>query len=149
MKKLNVFSTLFVALTFFSCSSDDDSKKEVDYSALIIGEWNFKSQAVNGVNEEFPDECHKDFEYQTYKANGTYQQTEFENHSENGCEEVTPPAIGTWSVNDNILNLTSNGEDFIITLTKLDKNTMIWDIDFDYDGDGTLDKYTQELTRKN
>lgn len=150
MKKLNILNTLFLVLTFFSCSSDDkEDDIKLDYSEMIVGEWNFKSQAINGVNEEYPDECHKDFEYQTYTENGVYQQTEFENHSGNGCEEVSP-SLGSWNVDENNnLILIIDDEAYTITITKLNQTVMEWEMELDYDEDGTLDSYTQVLTRRN
>ncbi|WBU87898.1 lipocalin-like domain-containing protein [Cellulophaga omnivescoria] len=154
MKKLNTLATLFLALAFFSCSSDDNSEDEkddikLDYSEMIVGEWNFKSQAVNGVDEEYPDECHKEFEYQIYEENGSYKQTEFENHSGNGCEEVTPTA-GSWDIDENNnLLLTINDVVYTVTITKLNQTVMEWELEIDYDEDGTIDIYTQVLTRRN
>ena len=78
---------LLLIVTSCSCNDDDAAEKEMTiYSELIIGEWNYTSQLLNGNDTSFDDECQKDFEYAIYSVNGVFNQTEFENRFGNGCE---------------------------------------------------------------
>ena len=146
MKVTFFFLGILIGFTILSCSSDDNSTPNTN--ELIIGEWNYTSQTLNGENLEFEDDCQKDFEYQIYTANGSYQQTEFENISGAGCESVSP-TNGTWIINENTLSLTIDGDTNTLTISELTQNNLVYKINFDYDDDGTVDEFIQKLTRRN
>ena len=80
-----------------------------NYSELIIGEWNYTSQILNGNDITFDDECQKDFEYAIYSVNGVFNQTEFENRFGNGCVQVDS-STGTWKIENSAITLTVEGD---------------------------------------
>ena len=155
MKKSRLFlGMVFAATLFVSCSDDDndnDVEEPLDQSELILGEWNYISQTLNGEDIDFNDECQKENEYQIYTSDGVYHQTEFENITGNGCEQVAS-TVGTWSIEDSILNLNigSDPEDHsALTILELSENTLKYQIMTDYDNDGVLDDYIGILSRRN
>ncbi|WP_276166768.1 lipocalin family protein [Zobellia alginiliquefaciens] len=156
MRKQKLFLGLMLATTMFiSCSSDDnDTEEEMetpDYAELILGEWNYVSQTLNGEDYPFEDECQKEFEYQIFTSDGIYNQTEFENISGDGCEQVES-STGVWSIEDSILNLMLDYEDsenYELTILELTEETLSYQIDIDIDGDEEIDDYIVTLSRRN
>ena len=120
---MNLLKSLIMILIFSSCSSDDNNKAVPIFNDLIIGQWNYSTQFLNGNNQEFTDECQKDFEYSIYSLNGIYNQTEFENLTGNGCEQVQS-SIGTWNIENTIINETVNGDDYVGTILVLNETTL-------------------------
>ena len=149
MTKMNLLKSLIMILIFSSCSSDDNNKAVPIFNDLIIGEWNYSTQFLNGNNQEFTDECQKDFEYSIYSLNGIYNQTEFENLTGNGCEQVQS-SIGTWNIENTSINYTtSDGDDYVATILVLNETTLSIQWDYDIDDDGNIDEFIQNFTRRN
>lgn len=137
---------LISILTFNSCSDDDNVEDSKSYAQLIIGEWSYTSQTLNGSEIAFNDECQQNFEHQFYNIDGTYYQTEFENLTGNGCEQVDS-SNGNWSIEDNTMNLTVLGDSYTIEIVTLNDSTLKYKLSIDYDGDGNIDEFTQTLSR--
>ena len=112
MIKFNLLRIIGLLLIVTSCSSNDDDaaeKEMTNYSELVIGEWNYTSQILNGNDITFDDECQKDFEYAIYSVNGVFNQTEFENRFGNGCVQVDS-STGTWKIENSAITLTVKGD---------------------------------------
>ena len=148
MKTSKLLCITIISIFTYSCNSDDDDSNlnSQNYSELIIGEWGFTSQTLNGNNIDFDDECQQNNEYQIYSSNGIYEQTEFENLTGNGCEQVSS-SNGTWMIDDNILNFTQNGDSYSAEILELNESILRYKLSIDYDEDGILDEFTQTLTK--
>ena len=148
MTTKNFFFIAIISIFTFSCdSNDDDSNSNPENNPeSIIGEWSYTSQTLNGDNIAFQDECQQNNEHQTYSSNGDYEQTEFENLSGTGCEQVTS-STGTYTLENNILNFTQNGEPYTAQILELNDSTLKYELSIDYDDDGSIDEFTQTLTK--
>lgn len=151
MKKFNLLRIIGLLLIVTSCSSNDDDaaeKEMTNYSELIIGEWNYTSQLLNGNDTSFDDECQKDFEYAIYSVNGVFNQTEFENRFGNGCEQVDS-STGTWKIENSTITLTVEGDTASGTILSVNETKMSIQWNIDYDEDGSVDVFIQNFTKRN
>ncbi|WP_438712593.1 lipocalin family protein [Aquimarina muelleri] len=118
MKKNRLLITSLAFGLLLSCNKDDDNTSESKkYEDLIVGQWSFSGQAISGVNTEYSDPCHKDFEVLSFKNDKTYRQTEFENINGTGCEETTP-TDGVWKISGDKITLNNEQTADIITLNE-------------------------------
>ncbi len=104
MKKLNLFLTLLLTITLFSCGSDDDGTLEnIEITeANLIGTWDLTSGTENGESYE-PFSCVYRMTLAT-DANGENVATFVEGYIENGdCQESTSVDYW-WAVSGNNLN---------------------------------------------
>ena len=102
MKKLILLLSVF-ALTFTSCSNDDDSPPPVNTS--IVGTWKFFKSFENGV-EETLELC--DLEQTLmFSENGTLNVTPYEEI--NGVCEAIGDIDGSWSNENTIYSITILG----------------------------------------
>jgi len=139
MKKINLMIIPIAFAMLLSCKNDDDTDTEVqEFSELIVGEWNYSNQIIDGMNEEYSDPCHQEFEVLSFENDNTYTQTEFENVNGNGCEEVDPSS-GTWEINEQ--ELTLNGQ--IVEIITLNET----ELSFTYNNDDD-EVIIDNLTRK-
>ena len=151
MKKFNLLRIIGLLLIVTSCSSnnDDTAEKEMtNYSELIIGEWNYTSQLLNGNDIIFDDECQKDFDYAIYSVNGVFNQTEFENRSGTGCEQVDS-LTGTWITENSAITLTVMGDTKSGTILSINETKMSIQWNLDYDEDGSVNVFIQNFTKIN
>ena len=139
MKIRNLLFTIFIGLSILSCSSNDN-KNYLNYSELIIGEWDYLTQTINGIPTDFGDECQLGNEYQVFMSNGTYKHIEFDNLIGNGCEQVDP-ILGNWEIKNTILTImvplpeqTYVGTAEILELTE-SRGKFLISQDSNYDGD--------------
>jgi hypothetical protein len=102
MKKLILLLSVF-ALTFTSCSNDDDNPPPVNTS--IVGTWKFFKSFENGV-EETLELCDPE-QTLMFSENGTLNITPYEEI--NGVCEATGNINGTWSHEEAIYSLTFLG----------------------------------------
>ena len=119
-----------------------------NYSELIIGEWNYTSQILNGNDITFDDECQKDFEYAIYSVNGVFNQTEFENRFGNGCVQVDS-STGTWKIENSAITLTVEGDTTSGTILSVNETKMSIQWNLDYDDDGSVDVFIQNFNKRN
>lgn len=94
MKKLFLFLSLFlVAMSFNSCTNDDD-----DETDQIVGKWRLSEIFVKiGPESEnyMPTECEKKTTLEFFE-NGTYQENDFTFDQETNTCETQQPITGTW-----------------------------------------------------
>lgn len=120
MSKIKLAIASLAIGLLFSCDDKDDGGNSQSYEELIVGEWNFVSQTVNGESEEYSDPCHKEFEVLSFDEDESYMQTEFEDLTGAGCEQVDS-STGTWSIDDNTLTLNGQSAQII----KLDDDVLV------------------------
>ncbi|QWX85234.1 lipocalin family protein [Cellulophaga sp. HaHaR_3_176] len=104
----------------FSCEDNDDTLSSENYENLIVGEWNFVGQSVDGENEVYSDPCHQEFEVLSFGEDKSYMQTEFEDLTGAGCEQVES-TTGTWDIEEQTLVLNGQSAQII----KLNEDTLI------------------------
>jgi len=137
MKKAILLAGL-VAVALTSCSKDDDS---IDKSKLLK-KWYYVSYKYAGQTIPYDDNevCGKD--YFEFMADGVGSEVDVY-----GCDPYqadTMPA--TWSVSGNKLTINEEGDVLEGTITKLTTTTLEVKLKYDFDGDGTLDTFTEVLS---
>ncbi|HLV13620.1 MAG TPA: lipocalin family protein [Xanthomarina sp.] len=124
MKKLILlFSVL--ALTFTSCSSDDDAAASQDQ---FIGNWKYYKFYEDDVEVQLGP-C--DYETRiTISANGTFTTKVYDGNSADACELVETTS-GTWeNLGNGMYSTTSEGDTFVQEI-KFEDNRMYLDEVFD------------------
>jgi len=143
MKKLSLFLSIFlVALSFNSCSSDDNN----DTPDKIIGKWRL-SQIFVQVDQEFenymPTECEKKSTIEFFE-NGTYKENDFFFDELTNTCEAFETVNGTWKNSGNSLYDISDIEIPGLTVTlqvkvTFESNKMIMEFS------GTMDVEGEEI----
>jgi hypothetical protein len=108
MKQFFIF---FLAITFFSCNSDDDSPS--NQFDLLLGDWLRKELTIDGDNQLDPDSC--DFILIFDDSFAT-----IEIYSGDDCDQLTSNS-GVYSVQNSNLSISLEGDIYggeIITLTE-------------------------------
>lgn len=118
MKKLLILFSIF-ALTFTSCSSDDDGGSQDPF----VGNWRYFTSYEDGV--EFPlDDCESQ-DTVSVSSNGTFTTTI---HDEFGGDcQIDEVYNGTWeNLGEGIYSTTIDGETFVQDVT-FEGNKMYFD----------------------
>ncbi len=110
MKKLNLLVTLVLAITLFSCGSDDDSTDTTEISATnLVGKWQLVSSTTDD-EETVLRECEKLYTLE-YKSDGTYAFND--PYDSNAAQLIDGPVkcvdalgSGSWSLNGSDLTIT-------------------------------------------
>ncbi|WP_299258370.1 lipocalin family protein [uncultured Aquimarina sp.] len=106
MKKLNLFLTLLLTITLFSCGSDDDGTTETFEitEANLIGAWKLISVTENGTAIQL-DECDLLYSVQLSVEQGENRAVYTEAGLEGNSCTIFTSTDYTWSLtSDNILN---------------------------------------------
>lgn len=151
MKKLSLFLSIFlVALSFSSCSNDDDNNNVPDQ---IINKWRLSEVTASEDSEvfdDFLDECSKKSTIEFFE-NGTYRENDYEFDFLTDTCEALDPVNGTWQ---NLGNSNYNLSDIEIpglTVTLSVKitfvtNKMIIEFTGTMDVDGTETEFSVKVT---
>ncbi|WP_034060664.1 lipocalin-like domain-containing protein [Lacinutrix jangbogonensis] len=102
MKKILLLA--FVVFTFMACPQDDDMPPTD--STSIIGTWKYYKAFENGIEEQL-DLCETE-ETLIFSSNGDYSGAYYEEF--NGTCELEGNVVGTWSLTENIYNITVDGQ---------------------------------------
>ena len=108
MKQFFIF---FLAITFFSCNSDDDAPS--NQFELLLGDWLRTGLTIDGDNQLDPDSC--DFILIFEDSFAT-----IETYSSDDCDQLTSDS-GVYSVQNSNLSISLEGDIYggeIITLTQ-------------------------------
>ncbi|MDB4293344.1 lipocalin family protein [Maribacter sp.] len=139
MKKF-LFLLSAVILCFASCSKNNTSQK---LSELIVGEWRYESQSLNGTLEEFEDDCRgKDgLDYLVFRNDMSFQLMDFDLNGGTDCTiEENTPANGSWSISEATLTISTDlNEAFDAEILVLNLTTLQYNIKVDFDGDTVQD----------
>lgn len=127
MKKRNLLSVSIIGLMILSCSSNEENNNE-NFSDLILVEWKYSSQTINGVQTAFDDECQLANEHQVYLNDGSYQHFDFDNPNGTGCEQLAS-INANWAINNNLLTVSLSGQTIITAeILELNQTTFIYKI---------------------
>nr|WP_293297052.1 lipocalin family protein [Allomuricauda sp.] len=126
MKK--VLFLLLLGALFASCSNDDDAGNNIS-SEKLIATWIPTTITVDG--ETFPYDDHEDCGFDTIRFQNNGQGTITDVFE---CEEVT--TTFTYTLSNEILEITSSGVTLEATIIELSTETLILQSEWDYDDDG-------------
>ncbi len=110
-KTILILAFLVSAITFTSCSSDDDSPAQDP----IIGKWKVTKVEKNGVERELS--CN-DEGITEFKSDGTYTTEDYEGDDSGNCQ-LSNTLKGTWeklSANNYNLKLDNSNIEDVVTL---------------------------------
>lgn len=102
MKKLNLFFTLLLTITLFSCGSDDSTSPRSEETSGLLGIWELSAKKQNGVNSML-DICEQTSNFE-FKSDQSYAEETFVLISDQCVSDGA--FAGTWSVSGDILTLT-------------------------------------------
>ncbi len=145
MKKLSLF-VLFIAATFTSCSSDDDSTSGIS-EANLIGTWQWSAAEEDGVAETL-DQCDLQDTYEFTTAGKVI--SNFSSSSTDGSGVVTCVNPGSeefgWSLSGDQLTFAFGTETETATILTLNSTTL--KVEFrDEETPGEITVYTETYTR--
>ncbi len=158
-----LFIALISILTFNSCNSDDENDNSQSNSELIIGEWLYLSQTLNGNDLPFEDDCRgiDGVDYEVFREDNTFQVMDFDLNGGTECTfEEDESFRGNWSINEEKSTLSfqindqivdgklNPGKTFTANIIALNETNLIYMVSIDYDEDGTIDELTTTLKKK-
>ena len=162
MKRIKiVFIGLISVLSFNSCSDNDSDTKT--NSELIIGEWLYQSQTLNGNDLPFRDDCRgiNGIDFEVFREDNTFQVMDFDLNGGTECTfEEDESFSADWSINEENATLSFQmndqivdgtlvpGSAFTANIIELNETVLIYMITIDYDEDGTIDELTITLNKK-
>ncbi|MFD2563708.1 lipocalin-like domain-containing protein [Aquimarina rubra] len=106
MKKLIFLFAISLSIVVSSCGDDDDGVNQ----DLLIGSWKLSQEFENGV-QITSDPCDLE-DVITFKADGTFEDTYFEDNGSGTCVEVTDDInMGAWeNTGGNVYSITFDGQ---------------------------------------
>lgn len=122
MKKLSIF-ILLIAVTFTSCSSDDDSANTLINTANLLGKWRYTASTENG-KETTLDECDKmdtiEFQVDDVITSTTFFTNTVVNNGQTTttCEQDSSES-GEWSLSNSNLTIKFGNESSTIKILEL------------------------------
>ena len=128
MKKLSILllSALALGITTTSCTKDDDNKSA---SASIVGKWTINSYTITNstgtseVRSYDPDPTCTDKSFYDLKTGNTMNEHSVGDDSNNPC--TAADYAGTYTFNNNILNITQPGSSLNYTVVSMTSTKMI------------------------
>ena len=122
MKKISILFISLLALTFSSCSDDNDSS----LATTIDGKWNFNKMSVTVNNVTSPEldyegnepGCMKD--YIEFVEGGILKEGDY-----SGSNCVLNTSSGTWSKSGNTITITSDGITIPVEVVNLTSSILI------------------------
>ena len=158
-----LFITLISILTFNSCNNDDENDNSQSNSELIIGEWLYQSQTLNGNDLPFEDGCRgiDGVDYQVFREDNTFQIMDFDLNGGTECTfEEDESFSADWSINEENSTLSFQINDQIVdgelvsgsaitaNILELNETDLIYMISIDYDEDGIIDELATTFKKR-
>ena len=147
MKTIKIlFAFLPLFLIFSSCSSDDDEPADNNSQVIsqLLGKWELDEFSVDGGDfEEIPDDQDIIFEFKTGGIITITADFFFDDDEVDDDEVFT----GTYTVNNNIINITIDGDSMPHTILQISNTSLRLSARFDADDDPALENFIYHFTK--
>ncbi len=147
---MRIFAVLTVGLLMISCSKDDPKpmpiiiplQQLIVEGQSIMGKWYYKETIINGTTIPYDDNetCGKDYlEF--------YSQTKVRRIDVFDCQEDVDFDVD-YTKMGNVLTLSSAQGSRTVEITELNPDTFAYKYEYDDNGDGNPERYTERFTRQ-